>query len=154
MPNPYAPPGSEVADPSRTMPPVPPAVRRACLLFLSSLALGLVTLLPGVRPVRPDDAAVPALFTLLVVLFFGGITVWLTWKLYRGRNWARWTMLAYVLFGWWIGASELTDDFLASPLAGLIDLVCIAIEAIGCWALFFGAGAGWYRTLAAARSRR
>ena len=152
MSNPYAPPGTEVADPAAAQ--APPAVRRACILFLTSLALGLVTLLPGVRPAPAEDAAVPAAFTFFVVLFFGGLTVWLTWKLYRGRNWARWAMLAYVLFGWWMGTSELTDDFLASPVAGMIDIVCIAIEAVACWSLFFGAAAGWYRALAASRSRR
>lgn len=153
-PDPYVPPESEVANSSPQWPKAPKTVSHACRLVLASLLLGLVTLLPGIRPPRPDDADVPLAFTLGAVALFGGLTVWLVIEVWRGKLWARWGMLAYLGLGWLLGGGEVTDDFLRSPLLGTIDAVCIAMEGVACALLFFGAGAKWFATLAALRRGR
>ena len=153
-PNPYAPPGADVADVNTARPPMPRAVRVACQLIMASLALGLVSMLPGIRPPRPDDPAVPWAFTLGAIVVFGGLTIWLTLELLRGKLWARWGMLAYLVLGWWLGGGEISDDFLRSPVLGLIDAVCIVLEIAACWLLFFGDGARWFAALAALRRGR
>jgi len=146
--NPYQPPSADLADPEAENPHPPVSVRRACQLILGSLALGLLTLMPGIRPVTSQDEAVPFAFTAAFALIFGGLTVWLTVKLYRRKNWARWAMLAYLLLGWLLAGSSLNDDFVQSPIAGIIDIVCIAMEAVACWYIFLGGGAHWYAKLA------
>ena len=108
------------------------------------MILGLVTLLPGVRPERPGEAEIPVLFTVGVVVLFGGLTVWLALKMYRGRNWARWTMLAYLALGWWLAGSEMQDNFVRSPISAVIDVICIAMEAVACWLVTLGDGARWF----------
>lgn len=143
--NPYTPPEAEVNDPVRHLPPRPPQVRNACRLVLVSMVLGLVTLLPGVRAQAPDEPDVPLSVILVLVALFGGLTIWLVAKTHAGRNWARWGLLAYLMFGWWIIGSDITEQFLSSPLAGLIDAVCIAMEAVAMWLLFFSKGASWFR---------
>jgi hypothetical protein len=150
-PNPYAPPDAEVADVTSLRPPTPRAVGNACRLIIASLVLGIVSLLPGIRVPRPDDPQVPLAFTLGSVVVFGGLTLWLALEVWRGKRWARWVMLAYLVLGWWLGAGDMSDDFLRSPLLGTLDAVCILLEAIACALLFFGAGARWFAALAALR---
>jgi len=152
-PNPFAPPTAEVADVNLSRPPRPPAVNLACRLIMASLALGVVGLLPGLRPPRPDDPVLPLAYTLAAVLVFGGLTIWFALEVLRGRRWSRWVMLAYLVLGWWLGAGEIGDDFMRSPVLGVIDAVCIALEGAACWLLFFGEGARWFVALASRRGR-
>ena len=153
LPNP--PPAANAAgtDRSRLELRPPDAVRKACLLILASLFLGLVTLIPGVQPVSPDAADTPLLVTIFVAALSIGLTVWLAVKVYDGRNWARWAMLAFLALGWWLDGSELTEDFIQSPLAGAIEAICIVMEAVACGYLFFGRGARWYAELSAQRGK-
>lgn len=149
------PPNAAQAAPAADRSRPPPPVRRACLLILASLAIGVILLWPGVRPNPPGEEAAPALFTLAALVVFGGLTLWLAARLYQGRNWARWAMLGYLMLGWWFTSSELNNQFLQAPIVGFMDLVCIAMEGLACWLLFTGAGARWFADLGVqARGRR
>jgi hypothetical protein len=152
--NPFAPPNAEVADPPSDAPPPPREIRRACGLILVAMVLGLVTLLPGVRPERAGAEDVPAFVTFGLIVFFSGLTIWLALKIYRGSGWARWAMLAYLALGWWLAGSELQETFAGSPVSGLIDVVCIAMEAVACALLTLGNGARWFSQLAERRRAR
>jgi hypothetical protein len=153
-PNPFAPPRAEVADPSST-PSVPPqAVRRACRLVIASMLLGLVTLVPGVDVPAPDDVPVPFWVTLAIVAFFGGLTIWLVVSVLRGASWARWALLAFLMLGWVFTGLQFTNEFLRSPISGMIEIVCAALEVAACWMLFVGGGAAWFSELALERQGR
>lgn len=152
--NPFAPPEAPVADPPTHEPPPPTEIRRACVLILVAMVLGLVTLVPGVRPERPGAEDIPALFTFGLVVLFSALTVWLAVKIYRGTSWARWAMLAYLALGWWLAGSELQETFVGSPVSGAIDVVCIAMEAVACVLLMSGNGARWFSQLAEHRRAR
>jgi hypothetical protein len=150
-PDPQAPRESNAAGVNRSRPPVPRAIGNACRLIIGSLMLGIVSLLPGIRVPRPDDPEIPLAFTLGSIVVFGGLTLWLALEVWRGKNWARWAMLAYLVLGWWLGAGEMGDDFLRSPLLGTLDAACVTIEAVACALLFFGAGGRWFSALDALR---
>jgi hypothetical protein len=150
-PDPFAHPSADAADANAPRPPAPRAVRIACRLVIASLALGLVGLLPDIRLPRPEEAAAPLTFTVGSIVVFGGLTIWLAVEVLRGKPWARWAMLAYLALGWWLGAGDLGDDFLRSPVLGIIDAVCIVMEALACYLLFFGEGARWFAAMAARR---
>jgi hypothetical protein len=122
----------------------PHEVWRACLLIVASLVLSLSLLIPGVSPERPGEPDVPLLESLVVFAFFGGLTLWLAFKILCRRNWARWAMLAYLGLSWLLAAQSLVDDFASSPLAGVIELACTAMELMAVWALNFGNGAQWF----------
>ncbi len=143
--NPFEPPRAELADAPAGPGPMPRGVQLACTLVLVSLVIGAVTLLPGVRPEDPAAEPVPFTFTLAVLLFFGGITVWLVRMVQRARNWGRWLLLAYLALGWWLGLEQITDDFTASPLIGLVDVASIAMEMVAAVLLFAGAAGRWFR---------
>lgn len=150
-PNPYAPPGAEVSDPKHMQPAPPPSVRNACLLIGVALVLGMATLLLGVRVPSPEEQSVPRLLTFALVVLFGGLTVWFAFETFRGKNWARWAMLIYLALGWVLVASELNDQLVRAPLSAIINTVCIIMEFMACWLLFFGSGAQWFSQLAAQR---
>jgi hypothetical protein len=150
-PNPFAPPRAEVADPPPQQPP--PAVRRACRLVVASMVLGLVTLLPGIAAPVPDDAQVPLFITLAIVAFFGGLTIWLTVAVSRGVHWARWALLAYLALGWVLSGMQFTDEFMRSPISGMIEIVCVVMELVASAMLFFGSGARWFAGLAKTQPR-
>jgi hypothetical protein len=59
-------------------------------------------------------------------------------------------MLAYLALGWWLAGSELQENFALSPVSGVIDVVCTAMEAAACWLFSVGNGARWFRPPAAA----
>jgi hypothetical protein len=153
-PNPFAPPRAQVADPGSTPSDPPRAVRRAGRLVIASMLLGLVTLVPGVDVPAPDDAAVPFFVTLAIVAFFGGLTIWLVVATLRGASWARWALLAFLMLGWVLTGLQFTDEFLRSPISGMIEIVCVALELAACWMLFVGSGAAWFSQLALERQDR
>lgn len=147
--NPFAPPNAEVADPSSARALPPREIRNACYLILLSMVLGLVTFVPGIRPEQPGASEVPVLFTFGLVVFFTALTLWLARQIYRGKSWARWAMLVYLALGWWLAGSGLQETFGGSPVAGAIDIVCIAMEVVACGLFTFGGGARWFSQLAA-----
>jgi hypothetical protein len=149
--DPFARPSADAVDVNTPRPPVPRSVRIACRLVIASLALGLVGLLPAIRLPRPEEAVAPLTFTVGSIVVFGGLTIWLAIEVLRGKPWARWAMLVYLMLGWWLSAGDLGDDFLRSPVLGAIDAVCIVMEAFACYLLFFGDGARWFGALAARR---
>jgi hypothetical protein len=152
-PNPFAPPRAEVADPP-SGPQPPHAVQRACRLVIASLVLGWVTLVPGIAAPAPDDVQIPFLVTLAIVAFFGALTVWLVVSVSRGASWARWALLAFLVLGWALTGLQFTDEFLRSPVSGMIEIVCTALEVAACWLLFIGSGAAWFSELAQERLGR
>lgn len=144
-PNPYGAPRAELRDVPRVTAtgPTPVAVRSACGLVLASLALGLLTLLPGLREPEPE----PTFMYLVVgaaVLLSGGLTVWFTSKIWQGRTWARWVLLVYLAIGWAIYAVSLSDEMAAAPMVVLINAGCVVLEVLACELLFFGHGARWF----------
>ena len=147
--NPFAPPGAEVADPVSRQLPAPPQVKLACQMIIATLVVGIITLFPGVREPAAADAEVPLLFTLVLIVVFGGLTLLLASRILQGRNWARWAMLAYLGAGWALAGPNLADDFYLSPIAAIIDAISIPVEAVACWMLFTGAGGQWFAALAA-----
>ncbi|MEO8923501.1 MAG: hypothetical protein ABI330_11880 [Caldimonas sp.] len=153
-PNPFAPPRAEVANPLSSQPGSPRAVRRACWLVVLSMFLGMALLVPGVAAPSADDATVPFFITLAVAAFFGGLTIWLAVAVARGTSWARWALLAYLALGWVLSGLQFTDEFLRSPVAGMIEVVCVAMEFAACGMLFFGSGAAWFSELARLRAGR
>ena len=142
--NPYRPPEAELRDaPAASAGPPPHAVRVACVLVLASLAFGVLTLSPSVRA---PEAEQPGMFAFVIgaYLVFGGLTLWFTRRTWQGRNWGRWALLAYLAAGWVLNSFTLADDMANAPMAALVNIGCVALEAVACALLFFGPGARWF----------
>jgi hypothetical protein len=124
-------------------------VRIACGLVLTSLAVGVLTMLPGVRRAE----AMPAGSTAIEWLAYAGfvaLAIWFTRRSWQGRRWARWALLVYLAIGWAMYALTLSDEMVAAPMAALVNTLCLAMELSACGLLFFGAGARWFAALRSA----
>ena len=143
--NPYSPPLAEVRDPVVVNPRPPRAVQYSCWLIVASFLFGLVTMLPGMREVPAGiSMATYVAVTVSTLAVFGAITLWLTIKVSRRRNWARWTMLVYQALMWALGSPSIVAEWRAYPRTAAIDLACFIMVVIGCVLLFFGPGGRWF----------
>lgn len=135
--NPYEPPQAPLSDPVGPARPI--AVTRASWLLYASLALGTITMLPGMRGEEFSLAA-----NLVLLAIFGGLTVWLVHQTGQRKGWARWCLLAYLVFGWVLTFGIDSTTAGSSPLAVLLDYVCGILEVAAAWWLFTGPGARWF----------
>jgi hypothetical protein len=122
----------------------PGDIREACRLILGALAIGLIAFWPGLGEPQPDPGVVATVVGVLLVVVFGGLTVWLTRKIWLGKNWARWAMLFYLLLGWVLTLADLNAEMARSPITAIISVVTAVMEVFACWLLFFGAGGRWF----------
>jgi hypothetical protein len=143
-PNLYQPPTAVVSDASSNAPPRPRSVRFACYLILASLALGFVALLPGWDTLRVGTEEGQAAIVWAVYAAFQAIALWLTYATYRRSNWARWALLAYLIFGWLLDAIESTPNFDEWTLASSVYVVVTVMHLAALWLLFTGPGAKWF----------
>ena len=141
--NPYRPPDAVVTD--RAPQPKPPQVRQACRILWAMMVLGLISLHPSIRgewwaaPSGVEAADVPGAagialaialtLGIALTLFFAGLVVLVG----RRHNWARWTLLVYLVLGWVVLALELPTSVMETPLAATIDLLSAAAEAWACY---------------------
>jgi hypothetical protein len=129
----------------------PGDIREACRLILGALAIGLIALWPGLGEPQPDPGVVATVVGVVLVVVFIGLTVWLTRKIWLGKNWARWAMLFYLLLGWVLAVADLNAEMARSPITAIISVVTGVMEMFACWLLFFGAGGQWFAANAADR---
>ena len=145
MENPYKPPEAYVADAADVTPgPRPSAVTRAVIAFWTAWALGVLTLIPGVRENVWDNAEIPAGVTLAMAIVFEAFSAWLIVMVGRGRNWARWTWVVFVVLSFLLMAADPSGWETERPLALGADVVTLVLEIYGCCLILIGRGAEWY----------
>ena len=147
--NPYRPPGAPVADDIDAA-PRPPQVTLACRNLWFSMAVGLLSLLPMFRGEwwvdQEGKIASSAALTagLIMMVLFTAIYLTLIQSVLKRRNWARWTLLAFLVFGWMMQVPEFPKTIAAAPLAAAVDVTCLLIELWACYLLFLSPGAKWF----------
>lgn len=132
----------EVHSQNKRMPPK--EVWRACYLIVASLLLSPAILIPGVTPNYPGVPATPLFESLAAFALFGGLTLWLGFKVLQRKNWARWAMFVYLALTWLLSAQTISEELSLSPMAGLIEVLCNGMEMVAVVYLFFGQGAMWF----------
>jgi hypothetical protein len=138
----YAPPVAPVDD-VQVSHLSPHSVRRGCQLLVASTLLGFAGVTGPELPtfVRPWLGLIGAVAAVVAIT---GVIFWLIFKAYRGRNWARWTMLLLLAPTWALGALEFPDELVQAPIAAVVGVTTSALDMLACWLLFFGAGASRY----------
>jgi hypothetical protein len=133
--------------------PRPPQVTLACRILWVTLVLGAATMHPSVRGEwwaegaegdagLADAALIGGLFLAVVFLAIFAVLLFLTG---RRENWARWTMLGLLAFGWLMGLYDLPRSFAATPGAALTDMLIAAAELWASYLLFLSPGAAWFK---------
>ena len=145
--NPYRPPNARVADAQSEAPlGVPPRqVTLAIKLWAVSYCLGLFSI-----AIYWDyfTSLQPAGSVLFNQAFSLAISAWLYYKIYRGRNWARITLLVMAIFGFAISASGTFRSMVsAMPMPIKVQmLLSVGVNLLVLWLLFFSAGRRWFST--------
>ena len=144
--NPYAPPNSHVEDialPQAHM-ERPRQVVTAILLALVNYVLGLVVIIASwsyYSTLQSIGSAISQqLFSL--VLF-----VWINYKIYLGRNWARVTLLVFNALGFLMALSSAVRSLLMTlpTIAKLQMVVGTGVSLWILWLLFISPGRSWFR---------
>jgi hypothetical protein len=133
--------------------PRPPQVGLACLILWVTLFLSAATLHPSIRGewwMEGAEGSAEAGEALLAGgLFISGVFFAIFGALLfltgRRENWARWGMLAFLVFGWLMGLYDLPRSFSETPGAALTDIMIAAAEMWASYLLFLSAGAAWFK---------
>jgi len=144
--NPYAPPRSRVEDaaPAQIQMERPAQVMAAIWLAAIGYGLGLIVI------VLTWDyySRLQTLAAFIGSQFFSfSILIWLYYKIYVGRNWARITLLVFSLLGGFMTATTVVMDLLAAAptIAKIQMFVGLGLNAIVIWLLFFSPGRYWFQ---------
>jgi hypothetical protein len=142
--NAYSPPSAPVSDISK--PDVtskrPPQVSIATLLLAASLALGVVTsIILRPRIALTGQAGLTQVFVQMLTLT---IIVWLTYKIWKGRNWARITFAVLTGVGWAFYFPILVKMFQISAVAGSINCLQTLLQLGALYFLFSSPGRVWF----------
>lgn len=150
MNNPFKAPESKAGDEQmrRIHASRPPAVKFACQLLWVSIGLAALSLIPGIRSDfwSEDKSLLDALMDLDLALLMMLLEAWLIQMVYMQRNWARWTLLAFLAMGWTMQLGSLSESLAAGTVAFIIDSLVMILELAACYQLFVSPGRLWFRT--------
>ena len=144
--NPYAPPRSSVDD--AALPQVtqvrPDQVVLAIRLAAINYGLGLVGILVSWEYFSKLQPIGSLIFNQLFSL---ALSVWIYYKIYKGRNWARITLLVLFALGSVMTLSGLVRNLLmAAPVIAKVQMIVgIGIGLAILWLLFISPGRRWFR---------
>jgi hypothetical protein len=148
--DPFKAPKAHVADVDidRALASRPASVTLACRLLWATIALGLVSLVPGVRNglwtayAQTPAAIVVALgFTMLMI----ALEAWLIRLVSRRHGWARWALLGLLILGWVLTFSDFSVSIDQGMAAVVIDLVVGMAEMVAAGLLFLSGGRTWFQ---------
>lgn len=132
----------------------PQAVTTAVRLFYASAALSLIFLFlrslsaqpAGSAAASPPVGAVIASTLVGAVIGFG-ILYLLLKQLEKGKNWVRILFAVFVVLGVLGAVLTMGATFTASPLAGILTLVQLVVQAVAVYLLFTPAASAWFKSV-------
>lgn len=144
--NPYAPPRSSVGDaaPSQVTQVRPDQIGLAIRLAAINYGLGLVAIAVSWEYFSRLQPIGSLIFNQLFSL---ALSVWIYYKIYVGRNWARITLLVLFSLGSFMTLSSLVRELLmAAPVVAKVQMVVgMGIGLAILWLLFISPGRHWFR---------
>jgi hypothetical protein len=125
----------------------PQSVRTAMNCLWLSVAIGAVKLLMELPYLK---TIAPAPFTDFVLIVVFALMVFLIFRIYAGKNWARVTFLVLFVIGILPTLPTMQSEFVRSPLLGTLSIVQAGLQIYALFLLFSKPGSGWFRKAAAA----
>ena len=129
----YAPPRAAVADlaaPDALLASRPRSVVWACWLLLTSMAVGLVSLLPAVDPPIPGEPAAMTALIWGITLVVAAVELWLLRRVWQRRNWARWVWVALTVAGIAASLPTIGEDWTRAPLVAGLGIASTLLSAV------------------------
>jgi hypothetical protein len=122
----------------------PGQIRLAIWLLTASTVAGVIVLAPSLITDFPTDLDI-VMFMVGYLLVYSAVAALTIYKIYVGRNWARWLCLFFVVFT--VAVSLYTDptfpleldlDLVVNTLLTVCDVVAVVL-------LFIRPGSQWFR---------
>ena len=144
----YSPPKSPVADITPTQGPLRQPPRQIVLAIQLAVASYCLRLLAVIVSWDYYFRLQPVVMIVLTLGFSFVVSVWLYWKIYSGRNWARITLLVFTGVGVLAIVGGGLGRFMAtvSIVAKISTFVGTGITFVVLWLLFLTPGREWFRT--------
>jgi hypothetical protein len=144
--NPYAPPKSNVEDAVSPQTPMarPSQIVTAIWLAMIGYALGMIVIFLEWDYYSKLQTIGAFVWSQMFSL---SLLIWIYYKIYVGRNWARITLLVLSVFGSLISLSRAVMELLATaPTIAKVEMfVALALNGTILWLLFFSPGRYWFR---------
>jgi hypothetical protein len=145
MNNPFNPPTANL-EREVVQPPKPAAIILATRLFWGTMILSLISLIPGFRLGYWEELAdLPIEVLMGILMFFISLFSVLVVHIGKRANWARWSMLVFLVYGWIETATDLPSLLTQGQFAIGAEIAVIAGELYAIKLLFFGEGAQWFK---------
>ena len=147
--NPYAPPKALVDDPALSQPTMdrPSQVMTAIWLAAIGYGLGLIVIFVSWDYYSKLQSVGAFIIGQTISLL---IMVWIYYKIYLGRNWARIVLLVFAILGGLMILNKAVMDLLAAaPAIAKVQMyVGLGLNAAILWLLFFSPARHWFRRTA------
>jgi hypothetical protein len=143
--NPYAPPNSRVEDAQVTGLPGTRPSQIVLAIRLAAIAYGLG--LVGILVSWDYYSKLQSTGSLVVnQLFSAALMIWIYYKIYVGRNWARIVLLVFSLIGTATMLSSVVMNLLlAAPAIAKVQMVVgVLVNLTVLWLLFLSPGRRWF----------
>lgn len=140
----YAPPGTDVADPTpvAALPSRPRQVHIAVALLWLSLALGIPEAALGSPP--SGEGGMGAVLVVSMLLVFGLVALLIV-KVYQGRNWARIVVLLLTVLSVVMMLFPSDEVQVQGPLLQGLYLFDVLIEVVAMYLVFSKPGSLWFK---------
>lgn len=141
--NPYQAPASNLTPPVQAVTQRPLTINLACGLFGLSLLAGCADFIPGYGTDWEVGSTYMVYGMIAGAFILTVLSIGLIYAIFKGKNWARWTMLGLSVLGvlmLFLPNEEPTP----SQLVRIIDIISTLSYLPGCALLFFGKGGRWF----------
>jgi len=119
----------------------PSNVERATILMWIVMGLSALSSVLNFSFVSSQTGVAFALFTMGFTYAF---MIFFYVKLAAGKNWARWTLLVFMIGGLLISVSTLPTEWSRSPLSVLLGLVVMALQIYILYLVFTPTASPWF----------
>jgi hypothetical protein len=119
----------------------PRNVEQAIILMWILMGLSALSTVLNFSHLSSQTGVALALFTLG---FSYAIAIFFYAKLAAGKNWARWTLLVFMVGGLLMSATTLPTEWSRSPLSVLLSLVMTALQIYILYLAFTPAASPWF----------
>lgn len=129
---------------TQEQPQRPAAVGSALKLIYATLVLGFVR---DFWEVARLSESIPLGRLIFVQAFVFAFILFFTWKIGKGRNWARLTFAIMFLAGLPLAVTPLWQSLMAAPVSGILGLVQVLMQLAAVVFLYQKASSEWFRQM-------
>jgi hypothetical protein len=127
--------------PTQALAERPPKVSLAVKFFYVVVGIGIIR--AAMTIIRHADVRSPYFLIIIKLIIYAG-SLYLIYQLSKGRNWARWSMVAIFIISIPLTILPAFASFSHNPVHSSLGFVQLALYIIGLAFLFHGSSSSWF----------